>query len=65
MAPDFWAFSKTGKKLADLHLSWETCKRYELGRPVNSIPDSPRKIRWGGRRKTRQRTSQAVRINTS
>lgn len=33
MAPDFWKFSKTGKKLADLHLSWETCKRYDLGKP--------------------------------
>ena len=33
MAPDFWAFSKIGRKLADLHLSWETCKRYDLGKP--------------------------------
>ena len=33
MAPDFWGFSKTGKKLADLHLSWETCKRYDLCKP--------------------------------
>ena len=32
MAPDFWTFSKTGRKLADLHLSWETCKRYDLGK---------------------------------
>lgn len=37
MAPDFWAFSKTGKKLADLHLSWETCKRYNLGKPKNEF----------------------------
>ena len=33
MAPDFWGFSKIGKKLADLHLSWETCQRYNLGKP--------------------------------
>ncbi len=33
MAPDFCAFSKTGRQLADLHLSWETCKRYDLGKP--------------------------------
>ncbi|MCY4492130.1 MAG: N-6 DNA methylase, partial [Thaumarchaeota archaeon] len=33
MAPDFWTFSKIGKKLADLHLSWETCKRHNLGKP--------------------------------
>ena len=34
MAPDFWAFSKIGKQLADLHLSYETCKRYDLGPPM-------------------------------
>lgn len=33
MAPDFWAFSKIGRQLADTHLSWETCKRYDLGKP--------------------------------
>ena len=33
MAPDFWAFCTTGKRLADLHLSWETCQRYDLGKP--------------------------------
>ena len=33
MAPDFRAFSNIGKQLADLHLSWETCPRYDLGPP--------------------------------
>ena len=33
MAPDFWTFSSIGKKLADLHLSYETCSRYNLGKP--------------------------------
>ncbi len=51
MAPDFWAFSKIGKELADLHLSWETCKRHDLGMPVNNIPNSPRNIRWGHQKK--------------
>ena len=37
MAPDFWTFSRTGKKLADLHLSWETCKRYDLGNPKSEF----------------------------
>ena len=37
MAPDFWAFSAIGKKLADLHLSYETCKRYNLGKPKNEF----------------------------
>ena len=51
MAPDFWAFSALGKELANLHLSYETCKRYDLGRSKNKIPDSPRKIRWGRQKK--------------
>ena len=37
MAPDFWTFSKTGKKLATLHLNFETCKRYNLGTPKVQI----------------------------
>lgn len=30
MAPDFHAFAKAGKKLAKLHLNYETCKEYPL-----------------------------------
>ena len=30
MAPDFWPFSKIGKKLVELHLNFEKCKRYNL-----------------------------------
>jgi predicted helicase len=29
-APDFWAFAEAGRKLADLHLNYETVKPYEL-----------------------------------
>lgn len=34
MAPDFDKISHIGKQLAELHLSYETCKQYELGRPL-------------------------------
>ena len=27
-APDFYAFAEAGKKLAELHLNYETCERY-------------------------------------
>ena len=37
MAPDFWTFSKTGKKLADLHVSWDAGKRYDLGKTKKRI----------------------------
>ncbi len=33
MAPKFWEFVKTGKALADLHLNYEVCKKYDLGKP--------------------------------
>ncbi|AMP68242.1 hypothetical protein UW163_01530 [Ralstonia solanacearum] len=29
-AADFWAFSKAGRKLADLHVSYETVEKYPL-----------------------------------
>ncbi len=37
MAPDFWKFSKAGERLADLHLNYETCKRYSLGKPKSKF----------------------------
>jgi predicted helicase len=42
-APDFWAFAKAGKQLADLHLNYETLKPYPLefvwteGEPVSYV----------------------------
>lgn len=33
MATDFWKFSNTGEKLVNLHLNYETCSRYNLGKP--------------------------------
>lgn len=47
MAPNFWAFCKAGMRLAWLHLNYERCDRYDLGEPLNPIPDSPKKLAWG------------------
>ena len=33
MAPNFMVFRDRGKALVDLHLSFETCARYDLGKP--------------------------------
>lgn len=33
MAPNFTGFCDAGQKLASLHLGFESCKRYNLGRP--------------------------------
>ena len=47
MVPDFWLFSKAGMSLGQLHMDYETCKRYDLGKPLKTIPDNPQKIRFG------------------
>ena len=46
MAPNFWSFSKIGKELSCLHLGYETCRKYNLGKPkVN--PTKFRKLAFG------------------
>ena len=47
MSPDFWKFSDAGRKLAELHLGYETCQRYDLGKPLVTIPDNPTSIKFG------------------
>ena len=47
MALDFCAFEKAGRALADLHLNYETGPRYNLGKPLHTIPNAPRKIAFG------------------
>lgn len=48
MAPDFWKFNKTGKELAELHLNYETCKKYNLGSPKFTIKNF-RKLSFGSK----------------
>ena len=59
MAPDFAAFSNAGRNLADLHLGYETCQRYDLGKPKFS-PTKFTKLSFGqkknGAKKVRDRT---------
>lgn len=47
MAPDFRAFEAAGRKLAELHLNFDTGPRYDLGKPLESLPDAPQKINFG------------------
>ncbi len=37
-ADDFWSFSKAGRKLADLHLNYETVKPYEASIVQTNLP---------------------------
>ena len=40
LARDFKAFCSVGKKLIDLHLNFESCKRYDLGPPKFCPPNN-------------------------
>ena len=47
-APNFRAFVEAGMELANLHLNWEACPRYNLGDPLIAIPDFPYRMDFGG-----------------
>lgn len=40
LAPDFEAFRNAGKKLVELHLNFDNCKRYDLGTPKSHHSDN-------------------------
>ena len=40
-APDFHAFAEAGKKLAELHLNYETCEQYPLSVEYPNISSPP------------------------
>ncbi|MYG33476.1 MAG: hypothetical protein F4202_05720 [Cenarchaeum sp. SB0677_bin_16] len=46
-APNFDVFVDVGKRLADLHMHWESYPRYDLGDPLHPIPDKPYKMKFG------------------
>ena len=45
MAADFWAFSKAGRELSDLHLGYESCPEYELAEG-GTLSDQPAEVRY-------------------
>ena len=49
MAPDFWEFHKIGKELADLHLTFDSCKLHDLGNP-KFIPKKFTKLSFGNKK---------------
>ena len=46
MAPEFKIFRDAGYELGQLHMNYETCERYNLGNPLDDIPDEPKKIKF-------------------
>lgn len=45
MAADFWAFSKAGRELSDLHLGYESCPEYDLAEG-GTLSDQPAAVRY-------------------
>ena len=41
MAPDFWAFCYAGRRLSELHLSYETCPEYPLAEMPHAMGERP------------------------
>ena len=67
IAPDFWAFSKAGRALSDLHLNYETCDEHPLTidgymqgetPPPEHLILTARKMRY-----TDKETKNAIRVN--
>jgi len=46
MAPNFTKFKDVGEKLANLHVGFESCRRYKLGKPLEKF-GTPYKISFG------------------
>ena len=47
MAPKFWECAKAGRNLAKLHINFENCKKYDLGKPKNKKFGKLEKISFG------------------
>jgi len=46
MAPDFFKFQDIGKRLANLHLNFDSCKKFNLGNPLAKF-GKPYKLKFG------------------
>ena len=46
MAKEFKPFRDAGYELGQLHMNYETCDLYELGKPLNDISNAPKKIKF-------------------
>jgi len=60
MAPDFAKFKDVGEKLASLHLHFDSCKRFKLGKPLAKF-GKPRKLSFGKKDKKDDKTK--IKIN--
>ncbi len=49
LASNFDKFARIGMDLSKLHLGYENGPAYELGKPLNNIPDAPKKIKFDDR----------------
>ena len=58
MAPNFWDFYTIGERLSKLHLNFDSCKRYDLGKPkvkfdkFTKLAFGKKKIKENGKEKS-------------
>ena len=64
MALDFRVFEKAGRELAHIHLHFDSdvIPRYDLGEPLNPIPDAPKKITFGKKKNDGTGTRDATKL---
>ena len=60
MAPNFFKFKNAGEKLAKLHLGFDSCKRFKLGKPLEKF-GKPHKLSFG--RKNMRADKTKLKIN--
>ncbi len=60
-APDFWAFAEAGRKLADLHLGYESIRPY----PLEYEWKAGKPIQWRVEKMRLDKTRTAIQVNES
>ena len=61
LAPNFWKFSNTGKKLTDLHINFDTGNKYNLGKPKNNLKNF-HKLSFGTIKEDNKRKSDKTKL---
>ena len=63
MAPDFKKIKDIGKELADLHIGYETCKRYKL-KPLFNPSSTFGRLSWGSKSKVERSNEESINSST-
>lgn len=62
-APDFWAFSKAGKKLSDWHLNYENIEEWDWDKGWIETPNTP--LSWSAKKMKLTKDKKSLIVNDS